>query len=284
MSQLNTTRTRALVPASGTARVWLWLSIVASVLAIAGSVVGLTVSSIYAGVTGAFLDQVLPQDIANLALASPALLICALLALGGSLRAYLLWLGVVAFTAYSYVIYTVVVPFGPLFLVWVAVLGLCLYALIGGVAAVDHAAVQAAFRSRRAVRAAAWALIVTALLFGLLWLSEDVPALLAGKAPQGLAEEGVPTNVVHILDLAFFVPALILTGVFLLRRKPLGYTLAPAGMVFVLLTCVPILLTPVVQAVRGQPAAWGVWVPIGTLTVVMLALLIWLLSTVRGGE
>jgi hypothetical protein len=95
-------------------RLWLWLSIVAAILAIAGSVIGLTQRAIYARLTPAFLPQALAHDIANLAIASPAMLILAGLALRGSLRSYLLWLGVVVFTVYNYVIYTFSVPFGPL--------------------------------------------------------------------------------------------------------------------------------------------------------------------------
>ena len=91
----------------------------------------------------------------------------------------------------------------------------------------------------------------------------------------------LPTNPVHILDLGFFLPAVIATGVLLLRRAPFAYTLAPAFIVFLILTGVPILLTPVVQAARGETAAWGVVVPIGTLAVTLLGLLVWLLSTIR---
>jgi hypothetical protein len=266
---------------SDRASIWLWLSIAAALLAVAGSVIALTIDSIYAGLTPVFLPQALAQDIANLALASPALLILAVLALRGSLRAYLLWLGVLTFTVYNYVIYTFSVPFGPLFLLWVAVLGLCIYALIGGMTAVDHREVARRFTSRRAVNVTAWFLIVTALLFGMLWLSEDVPALLAGNRPQSLIDMALPTNPVHILDLAFFLPAAIITGVLLLKRKPFAYTLAPALIVFLILTGVPILITPVVQAARGETAVWGVVGPIGTLTVALLGLLAWLLSTMR---
>jgi hypothetical protein len=123
-------------------------------------------------------------------------------------------------------------------------------------------------------------LIVTTVFFGLLWLSEDVPALLAGSTPQSLTDMALPTNPVHILDLGFFLPAAIATGVLLLKRKPLAYTLAPAFIVFLILTGVPILLTPVVQAARGGTAGWGVVVPIGTLTVALLGVLGWLLSTI----
>jgi hypothetical protein len=266
------------------AALWLWLSIAAALLAISGSIIALSLSEIYAGLTPVFLPQALAQDIANLVLVSPMWLILAGLALHGSLRAYLLWLGVLTFTVYNYVIYTFSIPFGLLFLLWVAVFGMCIFSLIGGLATIDHKAVASSFTSRRATLVVAWFLIITAVLFGLLWLSEDVPAFLSRSRPQSLVDMALPTNPVHILDLGFFLPAVIVTGVLLIKRKALAYTLAPAFIVFLILTGIPILLTPVVQATRGETAAWGVVVPIGTLTAVLLILLVWLLSTIRPRE
>ena len=266
---------------SGTA-FWLWLSIAAGLLAATGSVIALVVPSIYASLSATFLPQAIAQDIANLAVASPALLVLAALALLGSLRAYLLWLGVLSFTIYSYVIYTFSIPFGPLFLLWVAVLGLSVYALFGGVSFTDHTAVARSFRSRRAIKAVAWFLIITGILFALLWLTEDVPALLSGTTPKSLVDMALPTNPVHILDLGLFVPAFIITGVLLLvHHHPLAFTLAPALIAFIVLTGVPILLTPVVQAALGDTAVWGLIAPIGTLTLTSLGLLAWLLSTMQ---
>jgi uncharacterized membrane protein len=86
---------------------------------------------------------------------------------------------------------------------------------------------------------------------------------------------------VHVLDLAFFLPAVFITGAFLLKRKPLGYTLAPVLLVFLILTGFPILITPLAQIMLGLPASWGVVIPIGILTLLMLALLAWLISTVK---
>ena len=261
--------------------IWLWLSIVAACVAVAGNVVALSVHKIYASLTPIFLPQALAQDVADLTVVAPAWLILAVLALRGSLRAYLLWLGVLTFTVYNYVIYAFAVPFGPLFLLWIAVLGMTSYALIGGVSAVDHSVVASSFTRRRAIVVVARVLIATAILFAVLWLSEDVPALLSGTRPRSLIDMALPTNPVHVLDLGFFLPAAIATGVLLLRRTPFAHTLAPAFVVFLVLTGVPILLTPVVQAARGGVAAWGVVAPIGTLVVVLSVLLVWLLSTMR---
>lgn len=261
--------------------VWLWLALGAAIVSIIGSVVALVIPAIYASLTPAFLPQALAQDVGNLAVASPAMVILGILALRGSLRAYLLWLGVIIFTVYNYVIYTLSVPFGSLYLVWVAVLGLCLYALIGGIATVDHNLIQGAYSSRRTVTAAAWTLIVAVPLIAFVWLSEDLPALLSGTTPQSLIDLAIPTNPVHILDLSFFLPAALLIGIWLLHEKPLAYTIAPALLVFLVLTGVPILVTPVVQVVRGKPADWSVFLPIGVMTIIFSGMLVWLISTIR---
>jgi len=272
-------RGQSVDPILPSGRPWLLLAIVAAVLAIVGSIVGVSVERIYRDLTSDFLSQALAQDVVNLALVSPAMLVLALLALRGSLRAYLLWLGVVTFTVYNYVIYVFAIPFGPLFLLWIAVLGLSLYALIGGVATVDHAAVAARFSKGRVVVVTAWSLIVIAGLFALLWLSEDVPALFSGKIPQSLSDQGVITNPVHILDLAFFLPAVVVAGVMLLRGRALGFVASPALLVFLVLTGLPIIVTPVVQAARGETAQWGVAMVIGALTAALVGLLVWLLSS-----
>jgi len=59
-----------------------------------------------------------------------------------------------------------------------------------------------------------------------------VPALISGRTPQTLIDRALLTNPVHVLDYAFFLPAAIVTGVFLVKRKPFGYVVAPAFMVF----------------------------------------------------
>src|SRR5689334_16840436 len=126
-NQEKTGSPKELKPFPGSARLWLWLSIVAVVLAVTGNIIALASPHIYARLTPRFLPQAIAQDIASLAIVSPVWIILAILALRGSLHAYLLWLGVLTFTVYNYVIYTFSVPFGSLFLLWVAVLGLSLY-------------------------------------------------------------------------------------------------------------------------------------------------------------
>jgi hypothetical protein len=259
--------------------IWLWPSIVAALLAWPGSLIALVNNQIYDGFTPSFMSQALAQDIANLSIVSPELLVLATLALRGSLHAYLVWLGVVLFTVYSYLIDTSSIPFGPLFLLWVTVLGLCIYSLIGGVATVNHRVVESYYSSQRVTTIVGWVLIITVVLIGLLWLSTNMPALLVDKTLQSLINVALPIN--PALDLVFFLPAIIAIGGLLLKKKPLAYTLAPSFIVFLILRGMHILLIPIVQAKRGEMSVWSADVPIGTLTLILIGLLIWLMSTIQ---
>lgn len=129
--------------------------------------------------------------------------------------------GCLAFTAYNYAIYAFSVRFGLLFPVWVAVLGLSVFALVGGLSTLAAATVGSRFASR-AMPLAAWFLIVVAVAFAWLWSSEIVPDLLAGGPSRSATAWDVPTNPVHVLDLALFLPAVVyrVTGGRLGLRRP----------------------------------------------------------------
>ena len=72
-----------------------------------------------------------------------------------------------------------------------------------------------------------------AALFYALWLSDAIPASLAGQPAQSLIDAGTPTNFVQVLDMAWLLPALVITAVNLWRKQPIGYTLAGALLTWV---------------------------------------------------
>ncbi|WP_406077488.1 hypothetical protein [Micromonospora sp. NBC_00858] len=271
----------SLIPApyAGPGRVWQWMSIAAALIAAAGNIVGLTgLGDVYGRETDAFVNQALAQDIISLAVVSPAIIVLALLASRGSMAAYLAWLGTMAFTVYNYVIYTLSLHAGALFLPWIAVLGLSLFAVIGGLAALDRHAVQADF-VRAPRRTAGWFLIIVAVAFAGLWLTDIIPALLAGQVPSGALELGLPSNPVHVLDLAFYLPATCAAGIGLLRHQAYGYATAPGLLIFLTLTGLPIMLTPLIASARGGTPAWAVLPPVAAVTIASLALAVRLLSS-----
>jgi hypothetical protein len=268
-------------PAGWLPGLWMWLAAAAALLAAAGSVVGLLFpADIYGQETPILADIAAAQDLVNLLLVAPLLLVFGWRAHRGHLGAYLCWLGCLGFTVYNYAIYAFSIHFGPLFLVWVAVLGLSLFALIGSLATVDLTAIKVRFAGQ-ALRWPGWFLIVAAALFTLLWLSEILPDLLAQRPSTSAGQWNVPTDPVHVLDLAFFLPAAATSGVLLLRRHRWGYATAAGQLTWLTLTCLPIMITSLVADARGHQPGWAVACAIGVMLLVSVTTLGWLLRATR---
>lgn len=253
---------------------WLAFSWPIAALGIAASATGLLWDRVYEDETENWAAQAVAQDAANIP-AFLALAAFAALASRGSLAAYLAWLGVVAYAAYSYAIYAFAIHFGPLFLVYVAVLGLSTYALAGGAAELGAARVQAAAGPRAPIRPVAWLAIGLGAAFALLWLAETLRAAAAGTEPDALAETGLVTNPVHVLDLALFLPALILGGVLLARRRPLGYVLAPVTLF------AAFWLSIAIVAIAVHDGTWGLAAGIAVVALAELAVVARFLASLR---
>jgi hypothetical protein len=261
-------------------RWWISLSVPIALLATVASVAGIIHPDAYARESANWAGQAVGQDIANL-IAYAALLVLAAMSARGSLRAYLAWLGVLGYSVYTYAIYAFALHFGGLFLAYVAVLGLSIYALIGALSAIDARQVRAAFGPRVARRSTALALIVIGSLFSTLWLAEIVPATLAGSVPPSLVQAGLASNPVYVLDLALLLPASILGGVLLLRGRPWGYVLAPLLLGILVLLSVGIVAAFAVLAARGEVVPVPVAFFVAVLAVIQLAVLVRFLGAVR---
>jgi len=107
-------------------------------------------------------------------------------------------------------------------------------------------------------------------VFGALWLSQIVPAIVAGDVPSGAGDLNLPSSPVHVLDLSLYLPAAITAGVLLLRRRAWGYLAAPALLAFLGLTGLPILVTPLVATAPAPAPPWAVLTPIAAITVTSL--------------
>ena len=186
-------------------------------------------SSAYARETPAWTAQAIGQDWFDLLIASPWLAICGVGAARGSPRWRVLLAGAYAYTVYEMVIYAFAVHFNGLFLLYCATLGISGFAL--GSAILELRRAPADVDPRRARFAGAF-LVAVGVVFGAMWLAEDVPAMLRHRPPQTLVDTGLMTNPVHVIDLAFVLPLHVLAGVWLWRRREAGAFLAPIVLSF----------------------------------------------------
>src|SRR5690606_38841776 len=125
------------------------------------------------------------------------------------------WLGTLFYLVYAFIVYAMAVHFNQLFLVYVAALGLSSYAIfytMNGLRAAD-----ATFGQPRPRRVAGYTSIAIGFLFGLLWLSELIPATLSGEVPQSVVDAGLWVNPIHVIDLAVLLPAFVIAGYLTLK-------------------------------------------------------------------
>jgi hypothetical protein len=156
---------------------------------------------------------------------------------------------------YSYIIYAFAVHFNNLFLVYIAILGLSFYTFVGSLIHLNLEDFQPYFAANTKARVVSVFLLVVAILFYLQWLSEDIPALLAGKVPQSVLENGLLTNPVHVLDMGLVLPAMIIIAILLWRGRILGYVFAIPLLVFSILTGLGVLAIFIMMSLKGIPTS-----------------------------
>lgn len=249
----------------------LWLSVLVAILVLLASGAGLLLTSTYSRETTPWAIQAVAQDSANL-VSVAVLLIAAYFVSKGSVKAFLIWLGALLTLLYAYAIYAFAAHFNSLFLVYVAIIGLAFYTFLSCVLSLEPEGLQPHFVAVTKAKAVSIYLLLVAVLFALLWLSQDIPAMLAGKAPQSVTANGLLTNPVHVLDLGLYLPAMIITAVLLRRRKFLGYLFAIPLLMFSILTGIGIVAIDVVTGIRGMPTSLGVDLFIAAITAVSLIL------------
>jgi hypothetical protein len=167
------------------------------------------------------------QDWITLLVAVPLLSAGLMLERRGSLRGRLLWLGMLFYAMYSYLFYAVGAAFNVFFLLYVAIFGLAAYALLFAVLRIDFEPLAATTSGRIARGMAIGYMLVVAAGLGLLWTGTSLSYLLTGVLPAPIVASGHPTGVVFAIDLVFIVPPMLMGAVALIRRRPMGWILAP---------------------------------------------------------
>jgi hypothetical protein len=248
-----------------------WLSVLVAVLVLLASSAGLLLTSTYASETTPWAIQAVAQDSTNL-VSVAVLLIAAYFVSKGSIKALLVWMGALLTLLYAYVIYAFAAHFNGLFVVYVAIVGLAFYTFLSSVLGLEPERLGPHFVALTKARVVSAFLVLVAVLFAFLWLSQDIPAMLAGKAPQSVTANGLLTNPVHVLDLGLLLPAMLITVILLWRGKLLGSLLALPLLVFSILTGVGILATFLIMDMNGMSTSPVVELLFAVIVLVSLVL------------
>jgi hypothetical protein len=165
------------------------------------------------------------SDLVTVLAVVPLLAISLLLARRGSLRGRLLLLGALGCVLYIGASYALgAVAFNRLFLVYVGLFSASLFAFVGAFASLDLDAVAASLSPRMPRRWPGVFMFASGVVTLAIWVMEPLTALITGEAPKVL--ETHTTLFTHAVDMGVIVPAALVSGILILRRRTLGYVTA----------------------------------------------------------
>lgn len=188
----------------------------------------------------------------------PLLLIGYLFYRRASLRGSIFLIGILLYFLYIGVTYTFSVLFNSLFLVYTALFSVSLFATIIALTTFDTQDLVVKMTSNMPRRGIAIFMFVAGLGTLMLWLSELIAPLMTGQAPANLGP--YTTMFTHGFDSAVITPACVLTGFYLLKRKPLGYLLAAPLLILCALVGVTVIAQTISQALLGIIFPIGVYI------------------------
>lgn len=165
-------------------------------------------------------------DAITFLVAVPLLAVSLALSIQGSVRAQVVWIGMLIYAAYTYAYSVFGAEFNDAFLVHIAILSTSSFALACAVPNLDRAKIADALRSRRRARWVGGFLVAVGAAQGLLWGFLIVRNALTGELLHDVPVSG--QHLVFALDLGILMPVLIVAGVLLWRERPIGYVLGPA--------------------------------------------------------
>lgn len=200
-----------------------FLSAIVAVLAIVASVLGLF--------TDLYRDPALVRaayrgnDLVTLAAVAPLLLVSLVFSRHGSTRWLLLWMGSVVYMLYNYIFYLYGAAFNPIFVMYVLLVGMSLWALILSMPRLDVEPISRQFSPRTPARWISGFMLLIPVIIGGIEIIQIVGYFSDGQIPQAIAQTGHPTGVIYATDLAFLMPAIVVGALLLWQRKPWGFVL-----------------------------------------------------------
>jgi hypothetical protein len=246
-----------------------------------GEEVTINAQGIYYYDTVSSAAQMQANDLVALVLGLPILVIATFLAFRDTphsawpLRGRLLLAGTLGFFLYTYMSMGTNTAFNNLFLVYVALFSLSLFAFILTMMSFDLAKLPGRFSEKLPRGWIAGLLIFVGSFLSVAWLGGRIlPPILNGSIPY---LENCTTMVIQTMDLGLVVPLAFLGGILLLRRSAWGYLLASVAVMKMLTMGIAVSAMGINQALHGVPdsaAIVGIFIGMALVNVVLAVFLL----------
>jgi hypothetical protein len=187
-------------------------------------------------------------------------------------------LGIMAFFAFMYGFNALNVKFNELFLIYIALFSLNIFGLYYGFNDVRNNG--DIVKNSLKFKISSGFLIFFAVAVYTTWIIEVITSTINGTIPESIKDMNLPTNVVHVFDMAFALPLIIIGAVKLLRRKISGLILSTIMAAFVFLICISLLGMELALMSKEMPFDEGKLIYVSFFTPVSIFPMIVLLKAV----
>lgn len=213
---------------------------------IRGQVVNIHGKGIYEHMSADVAIQGIAQDFITLFIGIPLLLISLFGFRKGSLRSHFMLTGILGYFFVTYLFYTAMGMYNFLFLCYVALLAMSFFALLTSLLSFNLSTLTKDFSVKTPNKFIGIFLLINCCIIAFLWLSVIIPPLIDGSIyPAAL--EHYTTLIVQGLDLGLLLPLGFVSGLLIIKRKPMGYLAATVYIIFL-----SILMTALTAKIIGM--------------------------------
>lgn len=163
------------------------------------------------------IAQARASDIITFFIIIPIFIIALILSKRGSLKGIILWFGCLIYSFYGYLYYVFQANYNPLFLLFVGIVALSFFTLIGLYSQlIQEEDIKCNFDSIPSKMIGIF-LITTSCLVILMWLREIITGLITNVDPPQVVDYN--KHAIYGIDLIFFAPTSIILGILVVRRN-----------------------------------------------------------------
>ena len=228
-----------------------WLTIVVMLLASVAALAGLFVPHLYRDPI-TIVPALRGQDAITL-LSLPCLLVALVVAQRGSLRATLVWIGLLGYLLYTYLGAAIGYFLNPLTLLYIALFSLSLAALVLTLQQLDLHQLEHSFdQAVPRIPVMVFFALIT-LMLGVREVLENIGFIQTGVLPAGMRLAGGTNYYVYTLDLGVIVPLCLLSIWWLWRRDAWGFVSTAVVLVKAAVMGLALLAMNGFNALAGQP-------------------------------
>jgi hypothetical protein len=236
---------------------------------------------LYRDMSAEVAPQGIAQDYITLFIAIPLLIVSLVLARRGSVRGQYLLAGTLGYFLVTYLFYTVMGMYCALFLVYVILMGASFYAFVLTLFTLNELILVTLFNRSTPVKSTGRFLIFCAASIALLWLSIVIPPLLDGTIIPTQVEH-YTTLIVQGLDLGILLPAAFISAYLWLKKKSIGYLLAPVYFIFLSILMTALTAKVVAMWILGYGVIPAIFI-IPTFNLVTIICTIGILKSINNG-